>query len=890
MKQIHRAFRAGLIFLAFVIAAHHSAFAQSAPSREAISYQGVLRGADGSMPSDGAYQIRVHLYADSGGTQELWADNFNAQLTGGIFNLMLGAGSNPLPSSATLDRPLWLGVQIGEGPVLRPLASLGATPYALNVADGAITKNKIAADYVGSLSINGQKVTGNGSDVNIVTSGGLHAALDPVTNAILLYGSGSDTMAGTKFGKQPLGPPTAIDNQTTQQKNANYNIDGSGVIGTTLQIGSTLTAKGSINTQLASGVVHSSGTSTNLSSGAVALGSEVSGTLPIANGGTGATTLTAHGLLVGEGTLPVVDLGAATDGQIPIGSTGTDPTFATITGTSNEINVANGAGSITLSTPQAIATTSSPTFSALTLTNPLSIANGGTGATTVSGVITALLPPQSGNSSKYLQTDGNGNLSWAAGPVGPQGPAGATGDTGATGATGAAGAQGPPGPNTPATDNTRPLGASNYRWSALYVGGPINTGLAAGVLHSSGAGTDVTSGAVSLTSDVSGALPALNGGTGVAGSTGTQFLRGDGSGSWHQAAIAVADVPSLSSLYMDLTTAQTVGGQKTFSDPLNTNSNYQISGVTVLNFNSNYENLFLGEGAGSGNTNGFNNTFTGYQAGTANTTGSSNSFSGYQAGISNVTGSDNTFEGAAAGYSATGDDANTFIGAEAGYSNNGGYDNTFLGTYAGPSNSTGSNNTIIGMYAGPSISSENNITLLGGNADLGNTGITDATAIGANAYVYTSYTVQLGDASVSSVNTQTAYAINGTKVLTGTTLGSGVVNSSLTSVGTLASLTTSGDLTSGGSITAGVNLIQKGENVDVSGGATTLDGLANIYDLSVAAASTTVAPPATTTTQVIYVHNATGNSQTISGATVANGKTATIVYFPTSGWMVTGVY
>ena len=47
---------------------------------------------------------------------------------------------------------------------------------------------------------------------------------------------------------------------------------------------------------------------------------------------------------------------------------------------------------------------------------------------------------------------------------------------------------------------------------------------------------------------------------------------------------------------------------------------------------------------------------------------------------------------------------------------------------------------------------------------------------------------------VGDINTTTDYNIGGTQVLSSTTLGSGVINSSLTSVGTLTSLTTSGDI------------------------------------------------------------------------------------------------
>ncbi|MDP4198455.1 MAG: hypothetical protein Q8902_02665, partial [Bacteroidota bacterium] len=70
--------------------------------------------------------------------------------------------------------------------------------------------------------------------------------------------------------------------------------------------------------------------------------------LAVAQGGTGQTSYT--------------------DGQLLIGnSTGNTLTKATLTGTTNEISVANGSGSITLSTPQAIATTSTPQFAKLGL-------------------------------------------------------------------------------------------------------------------------------------------------------------------------------------------------------------------------------------------------------------------------------------------------------------------------------------------------------------------------------------------------------------------------------------------------------------------------------------------------------------------------------------------
>lgn len=67
-----------------------------------------------------------------------------------------------------------------------------------------------------------------------------------------------------------------------------------------------------------------------------------SGSVPIANGGTGNTTAPSNGqLLIGNGTTYVQN---------------------TLTGTANQVNVTNGVGTVTLSLPQAVATSSTPQF------------------------------------------------------------------------------------------------------------------------------------------------------------------------------------------------------------------------------------------------------------------------------------------------------------------------------------------------------------------------------------------------------------------------------------------------------------------------------------------------------------------------------------------------
>lgn len=86
-----------------------------------------------------------------------------------------------------------------------------------------------------------------------------------------------------------------------------------------------------------------------------------SGTLAVANGGTGQTTYT--------------------DGQLLIGNTtGNTLTKATLTGTTNRVTITNGSGSITLSGPQDIGTSSNVQFGSLGI---------GTAASGTSGEIRA---------------------------------------------------------------------------------------------------------------------------------------------------------------------------------------------------------------------------------------------------------------------------------------------------------------------------------------------------------------------------------------------------------------------------------------------------------------------------------------------------------------------
>ena len=73
----------------------------------------------------------------------------------------------------------------------------------------------------------------------------------------------------------------------------------------------------------------------------------LAGTLVVANGGTGATTLTDGGILLGSGTAAITATAAPINGQLLIGSTGLDPALSTLTAGTG-ISIANAAGGITI--------------------------------------------------------------------------------------------------------------------------------------------------------------------------------------------------------------------------------------------------------------------------------------------------------------------------------------------------------------------------------------------------------------------------------------------------------------------------------------------------------------------------------------------------------------
>ena len=107
------------------------------------------------------------------------------------------------------------------------------------------------------------------------------------------------------------------------------------------------------------------------------------GTLPVAAGGSGATTFTANGVLYGSGTSAFGVTAAGTTGQVLLANTSGAPTWGSVPTSGAVTSISFGSTGLT---------PNSATTGAVTVAGTLAIANGGTGQTTATAAFDALSP------------------------------------------------------------------------------------------------------------------------------------------------------------------------------------------------------------------------------------------------------------------------------------------------------------------------------------------------------------------------------------------------------------------------------------------------------------------------------------------------------------------
>jgi hypothetical protein len=176
------------------------------------------------------------------------------------------------------------------------------------------------------------------------------------------------------------------------------------------------------------------------------------------------------------------------------------------------------------------------------------------------------------------------------------------------------------------------------------------------------------------------------------------------------------------------------------------NNNIAIGNGAITNITSGIDNIGIGTGALGQVSTANSNVGIGYNTMSNVTSGGSNIAIGHAALGSITTTSDNLALGHYALYGMSGSN-NTAIGhrAHLNLSTPGtGSNNTSVGKSSMANNVTGNNNTAIGMDAGPSTSA-----------------LSNTSAIGYGASVTASNTIQLGNSSVTTVNTSGAVVAAG---------------------------------------------------------------------------------------------------------------------------------
>ena len=335
------------------------------------------------------------------------------------FELVQPGGTNGTSKRATATQ--FVDLLNARYPAPNITSISATTPVRVNGGDGPVTSGA-AALTIGSASI-GNNLLANTMPANTVkanvtsgtagpTDATVSAVLDTIssTKGAVLY---RDTSSWTALSPGTNGYVLTTGGSGANPSWASPNISVVAITGGTIS-GVAITTS-TINSSIIGGTTPAAATFTNLTAtGTVSL----SNPLTVPNGGTGAATLTANGIVYGNGTSAVGVTAAGTTGQALLANSGNAPTWgavnlvSTVTGTLQATNGGTGFNSYTVGDLLTADTTSSfvrlpdvatgnvllsggagvqPLYGKVGLTTHVSgtlpVTNGGTGATTLTGYV-----------------------------------------------------------------------------------------------------------------------------------------------------------------------------------------------------------------------------------------------------------------------------------------------------------------------------------------------------------------------------------------------------------------------------------------------------------------------------------------------------------------------
>jgi hypothetical protein len=470
-----------------------------------------------------------------------------------------------------------------------------------------------------------------------------------------------------------------------------------------------------------------------------AAASTLSGTVQVANGGTGTSTIT--GLVKGNGTSAMSAAIAGTDYLAPTGSAAALTDFPTL----NQNTTGNAATATKLAAPKNIngvafdgSADITIAAAASTLSGTVQVANGGTGLTTA------------GLTGQVLTTVAGGTLSWT----------------------------------TPTTISVGTISNTSNVNGASITGGILNLapadGTNGGVVTT---GNQTFAGSKSFTNNIN--VNQLNVGAPSSGSQNTMLgvaTYAYGSPGNNNTALGFFSLASLSNSGNEGNDNTAVGTNAIRQGgAANGSRNTAVGSAALSNGSGTYNNTAIGYNTLAAGISGGSNTAVGTYALQNNSTASYNVGIGYETLKNTTTGGSNTAVGRGAMLSNTSGDVNTAVGESALISNTNGRYNTSIGVQSQELNTTGQSNTAIGVAAIDRNTGGNNNAVLGAfagryiadgttyNTAIDNSILIGASAkplannanneivIGYNAVGNGSNTVTLGNTSITSVKTSGAF-------------------------------------------------------------------------------------------------------------------------------------